>query len=79
MAWKKLVLAIVWSVALLVWLGVVGVYLSEPTTREWTIAIAAAALATEIAFWLTAALMGLSLWESRKSVMRFLTRPFRRS
>ena len=79
MAWKKLVLAIVWSVALLVWLGVVGVYLSEPTTREWTIAVAAAALATEIAFWLTAALMGLSLWESRKSVMRFLTRPFRGS
>lgn len=38
----------------------------------------AAALSLEVAFWVTAAVLGISLLQSRKSYIGFLSRPFRR-
>lgn len=79
MIYKKLVLALVWGAAVLTWAGLVGYYFTGPTARGWTIGVTAAVLVTEVAFWTTAAILGLSLWESRKKVFSLLKRPFRRS
>ena len=78
MAWKKLTLLAVWGSALIAWIGVIGFYFTDPSVKGWTIAVTSAALVTEVAFWATAALLGLSLWESRKKVVAFLLRPFLR-
>ncbi len=79
MAWKKLVLAVVWGGALIGWAALVAFHFTDPSAKWWTAAVAGVAVLTEIAFWTTAALLGVSLWESRKKVFRFLTQPFRRS
>lgn len=79
MSLKKLIVGLVWSAALAVWIGIGVYYLTaEPDLKEWTIAVTAGAIALELAFWTTAALLGLTLWQSRKAVARFLARPFRR-
>lgn len=77
---KKVIVTAVWLVAVALWIGV-GVYYfaAEPGLKEWTIAVTAGAIAVEVAFWTTAAVLGVTLIESRKSVLRFLTRPFRRN
>jgi len=75
---KKLILAVAWLTPLAVWIGV-GIYYfaADPTVSEWTIAVTAGALSLELAFWITAAVLGTTLWQSRKAVYRFLARPFR--
>jgi|GEM_PF-1632156 len=79
MALKKLVLAAVWVVAVLCWAGLFAFYfVGEPSTQSWALAVGGSAVATEVAFWTTAAVFGLSLWESRKKVIGWLARPFRR-
>ena len=76
---EKMALGVAWGVAAIGWAALVGFYFTEPSVKAWTIAVTGAAILTEIAFWTTAALMGITLWESRKSVFRFLLRPFRRN
>ena len=77
---KKLIVGGVWLAVVIVWLGI-GVFfvVAEPELKTWTLAVTAGAIALEIAFWTTAAILGLTLFESRKAVYRFLTRPFRRN
>ncbi len=79
MAWKKLIVGGVWSAALLGWAALFIFKTTDPTIKEWTMAVTGTALLTEIAFWATAAVLGLTLWESRKAVFRTLLRPFRRN
>lgn len=76
---KKLIVGIVWLAALALWIGI-GVYYfsANPELKEWTIAVTIGAIGLELAFWTTAAVLGLSLWQSRKAVLGFLARPFRR-
>ncbi|WDI32266.1 hypothetical protein PUV54_03555 [Hyphococcus flavus] len=78
MSWKKLALLAVWGVAIAAWVGLAVFYTTDPSTTAWTIGVAIGAVLLEVAFWSTAAILGLSLWESRKAVWRFLTRPFRK-
>lgn len=79
MSTKKAVVALVWGLAALVWVGVF-VYrgVADPDIKEWTAAVVAGALSLEVAFWVTAAVLGISLLQSRKAVFGFLSRPFRR-
>jgi len=78
MGMKKWIVAAVWTAAALIWAGVAIFYVAaEPDKTQWTMAVVAGVVALEIAFWTTAAVLGLSLIESRKAVFRFLTRPFR--
>jgi hypothetical protein len=66
---KKLLLAFVWGAAVLVWAGILAYYFAaDPSLKEWTIAVAVGAIALEIAFWTTAAVLGVTLWQSRKAV-----------
>ncbi len=78
MGMKKLIVTAVWSVAALIWAGIAIFYFAgEPDKTQWTMVVVAGAVALEVAFWTTAAVLGLTLIESRKAVFRFLTRPFR--
>lgn len=77
MGWKRILLSLVWGLALAAWAGLFLVYSTDPSTKVWTIAVTGAAILTEIAFWTTAGILGISIWESRKQVFQFLTRPFR--
>ena len=78
MGMKKLIVTAVWSVAALIWAGIAIFYFAgDPDKTQWTMVVVAGAVALEVAFWTTAAVLGLTLIESRKAVFRFLTRPFR--
>ncbi len=75
---KKMIVAGVWLAAAAIWAGIAIFYVAaEPDKKAWTLAVVAGALAIEVAFWTTAAMLGLTLIESRRAVLRFLTRPFR--
>lgn len=76
---KKTIVALVWGLAVAVWVGIfVYKAVADPPLREWTAAVVAGALSLEVAFWVTAAVLGISLWQSRKAALDFLSRPFRR-
>lgn len=76
---KKSILALVWGLAAAVWIGIfVYKFAADPSLKEWTIAVTGAALSLEVAFWVTAAVLGISLLQSRKAFISFLSRPFRR-
>lgn len=76
---KKAVVALVWGVAAAAWVAIF-VYkgVADPGVKEWTAAVVAGALSLEVAFWVTAAVLGISLLQSRKAFFAFLSRPFRR-
>ncbi len=76
---KKSIVALAWGFAAAVWIGVfVYKFAADPSLKEWTIAVTGAALSLEVAFWVTAGVLGISLVQSRKAVLAFLSRPFRR-
>jgi hypothetical protein len=76
---KKLIVAVAWLAVLGVWVGIFGYKAAaDPTLKEWTVAVTGGALTLEAAFWITAAVLGITLFESRKAVFRFLTGPFQR-
>jgi membrane protein YdbS with pleckstrin-like domain len=74
MKYKKTVLILIWVLVLAACLGLVGFYFTDPTKEMWIMAVAGLAIFAEVAFWSTAAIMGVSLWESRQKVYRFLFR-----
>ncbi len=76
---KKMIVALVWGLAVAFWIGIF-VYkgVADPTTKEWTMAVIAGALSLEVAFWVTAAVLGITLLQSRKAFFAFFMRPFRR-
>jgi len=78
MTWKKLAVSLVWGLAILAWAALFTYRGTEPATRDWAIAVTGVAILTEVAFWSTAALLGLTIWESRKKVFEFLARSLRR-
>lgn len=74
---KKMIIASVWLAVIALWAGIGVYYLAaDPALKEWTVAVTAGAVGLEAAFWTTAAVLGMSLFESRKAALRFLTRPF---
>lgn len=76
---KKSIVAAVWVIAIAVWIGIVAFKaVADPALKEWTIAVTAGALTLEVAFWVTAAILGITILQSRKAVIGFIARPFRR-
>lgn len=74
-----MIVALVWGLAVAAWIGIfIYKAVADPTLKEWTAVVVAGALSLEVAFWVTAAILGISLLQSRKAVFGFLTRPFRR-
>ena len=76
MNWKKLTLVALWSLVALAWLGVVGIYFTDPSKALWVGTVAGAAVIFEIAVWTTAAILGLSVIESRKRIWARIRAPF---
>jgi hypothetical protein len=77
MSLKKSIVALVWGLAAAVWVGIfVYKAVADPNMQEWTAVVVVGALSLEIAFWMTAAVLGITLLQSRKAFFRFFTRPF---
>ena len=60
----------------LAWLGVVAIYFTDPSKALWVGTVAGAAVISEIAVWTTAAILGLSVIESRKRIWARIRAPF---
>ena len=76
MNWKKPTLIALWSLVALALLGVVGIYFTDPSKSLWVGSVAGAAVISEIAVWTTAAILGLSVIESRKRIWARIRAPF---
>ena len=77
MSKKKLALALVWSIAAAAWLGVIATYLLVSSKTVFVIALTAAAIISEVAVWSTAAVLGLTVIESRKRIWAAISRNFK--
>lgn len=77
MSWKKTALIALWSLVIVAWLAVVGIYFTDPSKTVWIATVAGAAIVSEVAVWGTAGILGLSLIESRKRIWSKLTAPLR--
>ena len=76
---KSKYLKLIWGSVGLAWVGLIGVFFLDPDIKAWTIAVTCVAIITEIGFWLTAGLLGLTMWESRKRIFAATLRPFRKA
>ena len=76
---KKLVLSVLWSVVAVTWLVLGGTFFLADNQTTAIIAITAAAIVTEVAFWLSALLLGLALVDARKALWHRLVRRERTS
>ncbi|MEM7493526.1 MAG: hypothetical protein AAF296_09110 [Pseudomonadota bacterium] len=68
MSWKKPVLMGAWSLATLAWLVQIPVLLMMSDKTAKLLSLSGAVLLTEIAFYATAGLLGLTLLQSRQKV-----------
>jgi hypothetical protein len=66
-------------VFLAAWAGVLAGYLLRVDVATWTVLVVIAAFASEAFVWCLAAMLGLSIFEARRAIWRFLTRPFRKA
>ncbi len=78
MTWKKRALFGAWTAVGLAWLAMLALYFTGPSKTTMTIAFAGALLLTELAVYATAAVLGLSVLESRKRIWAKITGPFRK-
>jgi len=74
---KSLFLKLIWGFVGLSWVALIGFFFLDPDVKAWTIAVTGVAIVTEIGFWLTAGLLGLTMWESRKRIFAMTIKPFR--
>lgn len=68
MSWKKPVLISAWSLAALAWLVQIPVLFVVSGKTAKLLSLSGAVLLTEIAFYATAGLLGLTLLQSRQKV-----------
>lgn len=70
---KKTVIGIIWSIVGIAWLITGCVFFLADSRTTSIIALTAAAVVTEVSFWLTALLLGLALADARKVLWRKIT------
>lgn len=76
---KKPILIALWSLVALAWLAVIAIYFADPSQSLWIAAVTGAAIVSELAIWGTAAILGLTILESRKRIWARITAPLRKS
>lgn len=76
--WKKLALYAVAVVLVVAWGGLVAGYFIGVSKTMWLVLVTAAAIATEVAFWVVAAILGISVVQARGRIWAWLRRPFTR-
>lgn len=76
MGYKKLVLAVTAGVVVLAWVALgAGLILQVDKPVHITLVLVTA-LATEVGFWITAAVLGIAVFEARRRVWQFIKSPF---
>ena len=79
MTWKKLALYAVAVVLILAWGGLLAGFLIGVSKTVWIVLVTAAAVATEVSFWVVAAILGISVVQARGRIWAWLRRPFARN
>lgn len=74
---KKRTLSIIWSVVALAWLGMAAALLLSVDKNITLTVVAVVAVITEVAFWLTALILGVAMVDARKAVVSKVTGFFR--
>ena len=76
---SKLIAIILVAFVVASWIGVGAFYvLARPGVAQWTLAVTAAAVVTEVAFWAGAAHFGLRALKNRREMFTALMRLVRR-
>ena len=78
MSKKKLLIIGMAIIVVATWIGVIAGFALDVTQATLIKLVTAAAIATEGAFWLGAAMFGLSVFQARKTVWQKITAVFRR-
>ena len=77
MRWKPLILTAAALAVLAAWTTVTITYFLGFGVGPWTVVVTIAALTTEAAFWVAAAVLGVTVIQARHEIWRWLTRPLR--
>jgi hypothetical protein len=78
MNWRKLALYAVGLALVLAWGGLLAGYFIGVSKTVWLVLVTAAAVATEVSFWVVAAILGISVVQARGRIWAWLRRPFAR-
>jgi len=70
---KKRVLAVVWSLVGIAWLVLGSIFFLTENQTTAIVALTIVAIVTEVAFWLTALLLGIAIVDARKALWGKLT------
>ena len=76
--WKKFALYAVAAVLILAWGGLLAGFVIGVSKTAWIVLVTAAAIATEVSFWVVAAILGISVVQARGRIWTWLRRPFTR-
>jgi hypothetical protein len=77
MSWKKMVLGLVAAVVASAWLALAIAFVIGPKAVGipiWTGIVVFAAVSTEGGIWITAAVLGVSIFQARSRIWRWVTR-----
>jgi hypothetical protein len=74
---KPLILTAAGLSVVAAWTAVAVSYFLGAKIVAWTIVVTIAALTTEAAFWVAAAVLGVTVIQARHEIWRWLTRPLR--
>jgi hypothetical protein len=66
------------AVFLAAWAAVGAGFLLRVDPVTWTVLVVIAAFASEALIWCLAAMLGLTVFEARRRIWRWMTRPFRK-
>ena len=78
MTWRRLALYAVALVLVLAWGGLLAGFVIGVSKTAWLVLVTAAAVATEVSFWVVAAILGISVVQARGRIWAWLRRPFSR-
>jgi hypothetical protein len=76
--WKKLALYAVALALVLAWGGLVAGFAIGVSKTVWLVLVTIAAVATEVSFWVVAAILGISVVQARGRIWAGLRRAFTR-
>ena len=79
MNWKKIVLAAVALAVTAAWLALPIGYAAGVDKTVWIVLVTIPAVATEAGFWIAAAVLGVSVFQARRKIWLWASRPFRRT
>lgn len=74
---KKLVISAVAAIVASAWASLIFGFFLDVDRNAWIIWVTAVAIITEAAIWVVAATLGVAVFQARKAIWRWVSRPFR--